>query len=76
MAKIDRTQAAALKRLMSTDAWGVLEQAYLNRMSAILRQEVNGLDAFQTLRMLHRQQGKAEGLREFFEDIEKLAFDG
>lgn len=75
MAKIDKTQAAALKRLMATDAWSVLEQALDNRLMKLKKEEVNGSNEFETLRMLHKVQGKIEGLVEFFDDVEKLAFD-
>ncbi len=73
--KIDKTQAAAIKRLMQSDAWSVVEQALANRVNKLKAEEVNGSDEFQTLRMLHKKQGKIEGLVEFFEDLEKQAFD-
>ena len=36
-------------------------------------QTVSGQDAFQTLRAVHRKEGKVEGLVEFFETLEKEA---
>ena len=75
MAKIDKAQAGAVKRLMQSDGWSVIETALANRVSRLKAEEVNGSDSFETLRMLHKKQGKIEGLVEFFEDLEKQAFD-
>ena len=73
--KIDKNQGAAVKRLMQTDAWAIVEQALANRVARLRAGEINGSDAFETLRMLHKQQGKIEGLVEFFDDLERQAFD-
>lgn len=75
MAKIDRTQVSALKRLMQNDAWNVVQQALDNRVNKLKSEPTNGSNAFETLRMLHMNQGKIEGLVEFFNDLDKLAFD-
>lgn len=75
MAKLDKAQVGALKRLMQNDAWDVLTQAYENRVKRLQSEPTVGQNAFEELRMLHKQQGKIEGLVEFFSDIEKMAFD-
>ena len=75
MAKIDKVQAQAIKRLMQDDAWTVVEIALENRLRRLRDQEVTGNNEFETLRALHKQQGKVEGLAEFFEDLEKQVFD-
>ena len=75
MAKIEKSQASALKRLMQDDGWSVLEQALENRIKTLQEEEITGNDAFETLRALHKQQGKVEGLKDFFESVERLVFD-
>lgn len=75
MAKIDKVQVSALKRLMTTPGWDVLEQILATRVSKLKGQEVNGSNEFETLRMLHKNQGKVEGLVEFFNDLETQSFD-
>lgn len=75
MAKIDKVQSSALKRLMESDAWKVVEQALANRVEKLRGEEVSGTNEFETLRMLHKNQGKVEGLVEFFNDLERQVFD-
>lgn len=75
MAKITLTQSSALKRLMQTDAWDVVDQALANRVNKLRGEPVSGQNEFETLRMLHVHQGKVDGLIEFFDDLEKLVFD-
>lgn len=75
MAKpLDKGQERTLKQLVKEDAWDVLILAmgiFIDRVNAT---PASGTDAFQTLRDLHIKQGKVDGLREFFDDIEKLNF--
>jgi hypothetical protein len=75
MAIIDKHQGALFKRLMQEEGWAVLEQALANRIARLQAQPISGTTAFESLRALHTRDGKVEGLREFFDDIEKMAFD-
>lgn len=75
MAKIDKAQRSALKRLMTSPGWDVLEQALANRLATLRKEPIVGGTAHEELRMLHKQQGKIEGLVEFFDDVEKQVLD-
>lgn len=71
MIKLNKQEAAALTNLVRGDAWDVLQRVFEGRVREIQGEEVNGIDAFQTLRMLHKNQGKVEGLVEFFNELEQ-----
>ena len=73
--KLDKGQAALLKRLMQDDGWDVLKIVLNNRLLRLSSEPITGSSAFEELRALHKKQGKLEGLVEFFDDTEKMAFD-
>ncbi len=73
MANLDKGQINLLKRLIrENDGWEVLELAMAQYIDAIQSERVNGTNEFETLRMLHINQGKVDGLKEFFEQVERL----
>jgi hypothetical protein len=76
MATLDKGQKSLLKRLIrENDGWDVLELALAQYIDEIQREKVTGSSEFETLRMLHTNQGKVDGLKEFFERVERVDFE-
>jgi hypothetical protein len=69
-----REEIAMLRRIQQEDVWGLISRLLNERIGQIKDEEVVGNTDFETLRMLHKNQGKVEGLAQFFEDLEKGAF--
>ena len=46
-----------------------------DHITAINDEEIVGNNEFESLRMLHTNQGKVKGLEEFFDKLERGAFD-
>lgn len=63
-----------LSVLLKNDSWEVLEKYVAFYLSAIREEDVQGTNEFETLRMLHISQGKAKGVEELFDLLEKEAF--
>ena len=72
---IDKGQQARIKDLLRHDGWDALTLFLLERISKIQGEEVTGNNDFETLRALHKNQGKVEGLKDFFNDVERMSFD-
>lgn len=70
-----RAEASALKSLMKESGWSVLEQKLADHITKLEAEKVVGGNAFEELRALHTKQGKVDGLREFFDMLERGAFD-
>jgi len=75
MSKLTKTEASLIRKLMSDQGWELIQKTLANRIRDIQADKVVGTNEFETLRMLHSNQGKAEGLTEFFADLEKGAFE-
>lgn len=75
MTQITKVQGAALKHMMQGDAWNVVMQLLGNELDTLRDQEVTGTNAFETLREVHTRQGKIVGLTDFFNKLERGAFD-
>lgn len=71
----EKSDSALLKQLMREDGWDLLMRhlgAYIDEINA---EKVTGATEFEALRMLHTNQGRAEGAKNFFEKVEKHAFE-
>lgn len=71
---LNKLEMSGIKKLTRDDAWDFLIKAlgfYVDRINAL---KPSGADAFETLRSLHTNQGKVDGVKEFFEEIERLNF--
>ncbi len=68
---LNKTEKAQLTSLIQHDAWELLAGLADERVRFLKDQDVVGQNAFEELRMLHKNQGKAEGLVEFFKDVEE-----
>ncbi len=75
MAQLDKGQLALLKRIQQEDGWDVIMRALQQHIDDLRAQEITGNNEFETLRALHKNQGKVDGLLEFFEKVEKQSFD-
>lgn len=73
--KIDKDVARKLKKIVQTDEWDAVVKALDAFMKDIDNDEVSGTNAFETLRALHKREGRKSGLKEFFEAIEQLNFN-
>jgi hypothetical protein len=71
----DKQQISRLKQLVQDDGWDVLRAILAQHIVELDQQEITGNNEFETLRELHKKQGKVEGLAEFFDKVEKLDFD-
>ena len=72
---ITKGQGQTIKSLMQEERWGVLMKLLGDHITAINDEEIVGNNEFESLRMLHTNQGKVKGLEEFFDKLERGAFD-
>ncbi len=75
MSKLTKTEASLVRKLMSDQGWDLIQKMLADRIRDIQADKVVGSNAFESLRMLHVNQGKADGLAEFFADLEKGALE-
>lgn len=71
----DKGQIAQLKRLVQEDGWDILTGVVLAGYLEKINVPITGNNEFETLRDLHTQQGKEEGLKDFFDYVEKMGFE-
>lgn len=75
MSKITKVQGQQLKGMMKEDAWDTVIKLLAIFIEEDNAQEITGNNEFETLRALHRHQGRVEGLTTFFDKLERGAFD-
>ncbi len=68
-----QAERAMLKRLIQDDAWNVLMEQLQKRLDELNAEPITGQNAFEELRSLHMKQGRIDGIKQFFDDIERLA---
>ena len=68
---MDKLQLQLIKRLIMDDGWDALMVARDEYIAKNSIESITGNSEFETLRELHKKQGKIEGLKEFFEDLER-----
>lgn len=66
-----------LRNLQEDAAWEVVLRMLKGRLEDLGAHAygIQGESEFTTLRALHKVQGAAEGLKQFFEDLERGAFE-
>lgn len=69
---IDKTR---IKHLMKSDEWESVIRFFAYKIGKWKDEEIIGATEFETLKNLHRSQGKVEGLSEFMEQLERQAFE-
>ncbi len=75
MAPLNKLQKSQIKAWMQEETYAAVYQFFQNRLEEINAEEVSGQNEFETLRMLHRNQGRKESLSTFFNDLEKQAYE-
>lgn len=68
---LPKAELVQLKGLIKTEVWDVLLKVLAQYIDDIEQQPVDGMNEFMTLKNLHTKQGKIEGIKEFFERIER-----
>lgn len=71
MAKLSRSESAAVMSLMSNKGWEFLMKLMHMTVDDLNGREVSGQNEFETLRFVFTRQGKVDALKEFFEGIEE-----
>jgi hypothetical protein len=73
--KITKTEAAQLRGLMKESGWDVVIRILADEIDAIRSEEIAGNNEFEELRMLHLNRGRVQGLKEFFDKLERGAIE-
>ena len=68
---LDRSQIAALKKLVRSDDWDLLIIAMGSYLDELNREEIVGDTEFQVIRAVFLKQGGMQHLKAFFDEIEK-----
>lgn len=72
--QLNKAQKSAISSLMNEDRWNVIELVKELLLGKFKQDNVGGQDAYTELKNLHIQQGKIEGLEQFFEILENQGF--
>ena len=75
MIKIDKAQASVLRELMKEPGWEIALKLLGATLDTHTTDGLGGNTEFETLRALHKSQGAVEGLKQFFDDLERGAFE-
>jgi hypothetical protein len=70
MAKLNKGESASLMAIMDKPCWSALTKLVAMTINELNAREIPGQNEFETLRALHIRQGRTEGLKEFFNDLE------
>ena len=70
--KLDKAKVKAWIR-DSDGSYDIISRLMAEYAVIINNTEITGENAFQTLKQLHTQKGKVDGVTEFFNEIERLA---
>ena len=72
---LNKQERAQIKSLQQDKRWDAVMR-FVGLKLAVWREEpISGQNAFEELRMLHKRDGKVEGVLEIFNQMEKEAFD-
>lgn len=75
MSNLTKAERAQIKSLMKEDRWNAVTRFVSLKLDQWRAQSVRGASAFEELRALHLRDGAVEGLTEFFDQLERQAFD-
>lgn len=74
--KLDKGQSMLLKKMMQhDDGWDILILALGQYVEHLNVDRTYGSNEFETLRDLHVKQGKVDGVKEFFDQVQQLNFN-
>ena len=72
---LNKLQKSQIKAWMQEESYGAVNQFLGERLNEIGNQEITGSNEFETLKALHQKQGSIQALRDFFNDLDKQAYD-
>ena len=72
---LNKLQRSQIKGWMQEESYGAVFQFFSNCIEEIRKEEIVGNNEFETLRALHKQQGREEALIKFFDDLDKQAYE-
>ncbi len=75
MAPLNKLQKSQIKAWMQEESYTAVFQFFTNRINQIRAEEITGNSEFETLRALHMKQGREQALLEFFNDLDKQAYE-
>ena len=74
IAPLNKGEAAQLKKLLQDDSWPVLEKCAALFIAAVKEEEIAGTSAYEELKMMHLNAGRAKGLAEFLTMLDQQAY--
>lgn len=69
--KLDKSQKNLLRQMIRSDGWDVIYIMLAQWGEENGLETITGQTEFETLRALHKMQGKIEGVKEFLELVEQ-----
>ena len=72
---LNKAEQSQVRSLMKEDRWDIVIKFLGEKLDQWRSEKIVGQNAFESLRMLHTRDGKVEGVNEFFEQLERGAFD-
>lgn len=72
---INKAEASQIKQLMNENGWEILTRYLAEYIEKKNSEKITGQNEFETLRTLHERQGCVDGLTDFFEQLDKKAFE-
>jgi len=75
MPLLSKPEIGQLQQLMKEDGWEILLRQLADYIDKVNAEKVTGANEFESLRMLHTNQGRVDGLTEFFDKLDKKAFE-
>lgn len=73
--KITKTEGSQIRAVMKEVGWDVIMRLLGDEITVIDGEDIGGNNEFETLRLLHRNEGRVQGLKEFFDKLEHGAID-
>ena len=75
MASLDKREKAQIKSIQQDERWNAVMKFVGLKLAQWREEGINGQNAFEELRALHRRDGKVDGALEIFEQMERQAFE-
>jgi hypothetical protein len=72
---LTKLQYAQIKSLMKDERWDSVTRFVALKIDQWQGQQINGGNAFEELRMLHKRDGMVEGVNEVFNQMEQGAYE-
>lgn len=69
---ITKAERTLIRKLMRDDGWTALLSFVAMKVDSWKDAGISGRTAFEELRMLHTRDGKIQGVKELFDEIDRL----